>query len=144
MELSVCLSVPWSLSVQGDFLNMCMHKYRASNFSLLFYGDFFKCVSRSAIQGINLQWPYFFKSWFLETTGWWWLYLFITMAAHTNHGYVCDWLVATVVAKRCSGFFSNTTRSDVDIVTCQRGEVSNEPTGLRAATRHGASDPLVR
>ena len=29
-------------------------------------------------------------------------------------------------------------------VTCQRGGVSNEPPWLQAATRHGASDPLVR
>ena len=30
------------------------------------------------------------------------------------------------------------------IVTCQRGGVSNKPPGLQAATRHGASDHLVR
>ena len=31
-----------------------------------------------------------------------------------------------------------------NIVACQRGGVSNKPPGLRAATRHGARDPLVR
>ncbi len=31
-----------------------------------------------------------------------------------------------------------------NIVACQRGGVSNEPPGLRAATRHRARDPLVR
>ena len=30
-----------------------------------------------------------------------------------------------------------------NIVTCQRVGVSNQPPWLRAATRHGASDPLV-
>ncbi len=32
----------------------------------------------------------------------------------------------------------------MDIVTIQWGGVSNKPPGLQAATRHGASDPLVR
>ncbi len=32
----------------------------------------------------------------------------------------------------------------VNIVTCQRGGVSNKPPGLQAATRHRARDALVR
>ncbi len=33
---------------------------------------------------------------------------------------------------------------NVYIVTCHRGGISNKPPGLQAATRHGASDTLVR
>ena len=61
--------------------------------------------------------------------------------------YICRRL-HTLTTKLISNRQSSRSSQDDDlpiyIVACQRDEVSKKPPGLKAATRHGARDPLVR